>query len=191
MRALLLPLTVITAFFIMLFIYTKLAGPIPFSVNSITTTKTDIFSVTGDGEVAVSPDMAVVNLGVTTSSSTAKLVQEQLNSVINKVSSAVKRLGISEKDIQPTNFSINPNYDFREGSQKITGYSGSTNLTIKVRELDKINSVIDTGAQNGANQIGGISFEVSDKIKAEDEARKKAVEEAKRKAQNAAKTAGF
>ena len=53
---------VIVFFFLTLFVYTKLVGPIPFSVTSTTTTKTDTFSVTGEGKATASPDIASVGL---------------------------------------------------------------------------------------------------------------------------------
>ena len=90
---------IILFFFLSLFIYTKLVGPIPFSVTSVTTTKTDTFSVTGEGKVTVPPDVAVVNAGVTAQASTVKTAQAQLNTSINAVSDAIKKLGIDAKDI--------------------------------------------------------------------------------------------
>lgn len=60
-----------------------------------------------------------------------------------------------------------------------------------MREVDKINQVIDIATENGANQISGVSFDVDDKTGFESEARKKAVEEARKKAGEAAKIAGF
>ena len=180
-----------TTFFILLFSFTKIFGPIPFSVNSVTTAKSDAFNVTGEGKVSAAPDTALVMVGVSASGSTVKAAQDQLNTNINKVSEAVKKLGIEEKDIQTTNYNINPNYDFREADQKITGYSASTNLAIKVRIIDQANSVIDAATASGANQVGGISFDVSDRTKLENEAREKAVANAKSKAENAAKIAGF
>ena len=56
------PFFTIAFILIGLFLYTKIAGPIPFSVNSITTTKTDVFQVSGTGKVTVVPDTAKVNL---------------------------------------------------------------------------------------------------------------------------------
>ncbi len=188
---LILSISVILAFFIILFAYIKLAGPIPFSVNSVTTQKTDTFSVSGEGEVSVSPDLALVTVGVSASADTLKQAQDQMNQTINKVSDAVKKLGVEDRDIQTTNYNITPTYDFREGGQRITGYSGSTNLTIKVRNLDRVNSVIDASTSQGANQVGGVSFDIEDRTKAENQAREKAVEEAKSRAENAARIAGF
>ncbi len=189
-RILFLPVIGVTTFFILLFTFTKLFGPIPFSVNSVTTTKSSTFDVTGEGKVTATPDVALVTVGIQANGSTVKAAQDQINSTINKVSEAVKKLGIGSKDIKTTNYSINPSYDFTN-SQKITGYSASTNLSIKVRQLDKANSVIDSATSNGANQVGGISFDIDDKTKLENEARQKAVDEAKKKALEAAKISGF
>lgn len=181
----------IAVFFIALFAYTKLVGPIPFSVNSVITTKTDTFTATGEGKATAIPDIAVISVGVTAQGSTVKQVQEALNTKINAVTAAVKKIGVSDKDMQTTNYNISPNYDYQISMQRITGYQANTNLTIKVRDLDRANDVIDSSTAAGANQVGGVSFDVSDKTKAESEAREKAVTEAKEKAAQAAKIAGF
>lgn len=181
----------ILLFFVALFAYTKLVGPIPFSVTSVTTMKTDTFSATGEGKVTVSPDIAVVNAGVTAQAATAKAAQNQLNTAINAVSDAIKQLGVEAKDIQTSGYTIYPTQDYTDGRQRIMGYQATSNLTIKVRDMEKANSVIDAATAAGANQVGGVSFDVDDKTKAQNEAREKAVAEAKRKAEAAASIAGF
>ena len=181
----------IPVFFLSLFIYTKLTGPIPFSVNQTTTNKTDLFTVTGMGKVAVSPDIARITVGIQENGPTVKAAQDTMNTKINAVSDSIKKIGIDKKDIKTTNYSIQPNYDYANGKQNITGYSAQTNLEIIVRELEKANSVIDVATGAGANTVGGLTFDVEDKSKAENEARKLAVQEAKKKAEEASKTAGF
>lgn len=183
-------LVAILVFFVSLFAYTKFAGPIQLSVNSTTFAKSDAFSVTGEGKVTTVPDLAVINVGVTSQTTTVKAAKEQLDSRINAVAAAVKKLGVDARDIQTTNYSVSPQYDFREG-QRITGYQASANLTIKIRNLERANDVIDAAATAGANQIGGLSFEIADKTKVENEARQKAVAQARQKAEDAAKIAGF
>jgi uncharacterized protein len=185
------PLITILFFFLILFVYSKLAGPIPFSVNSVNTNKTDAFTVSGTGKSSAKPDMAVVTVGVSANATTVETAQEQMNGNINKVIEVIKKLGIKAEDIKTTNYSVNPITDFREGSQKINGYSANTNVSIKVRDTSKANSVVDAATGAGANQIGGVSFEVSDKTKAENETREMAVKEAKKKAEDAARIAGF
>lgn len=190
-QAIAVPVVIIASFFILLFVYTKFLGPISFSINSVSTQKSDSFNVTGEGTAAVSPDVAVISLGIQADGSTVKQAQDQINFVINKVSEAIKKLGIDEKDIKTTNYNINPQYDYKSSTQRISGYTASTNLQIKVRNVDKVNSVIDAATANGANQVGGVAFDVDDKSQAEAEARKEAVAEAKEKAEQAAKIAGF
>lgn len=185
------PLFWIFSFFLLLFAYTKLVGPLPFSVTSVTTQKTTAFDVTGEGKASAKPDIATITAGIQVQAQTVKAAQDQINNVINKVSAALKQVGIDSKDIQTSNYNISPTYDYTGATQKITGYSANTNLQIKVRNLDNVNSVIDTATANGANQISGLSFDIEDKTKVEDEARQKAVDEAKKKAQEAAKIAGF
>ncbi len=185
------PLVWLVGFFVLLFVYTKIVGPIPFSVNSVTTSKSTTFDVTGEGKVTTKPDMATLTAGITAQAQSVKAAQDQINSVINKVSDAVKKTGVDAKDIQTTNYNIYPNYDYTGSSQKITGYNAGTDIQIKVRNLDNVNNVIDAATVSGANQVSGLSFGVDDKTKAEDVARQKAVDEAKKKASQAAKIAGF
>jgi hypothetical protein len=168
-----------------------LVGPIPFSVNQTTTTKNDLFTVTGTGKISATPDIARVTVGIQESGPTVKTAQDKMNTVINTVSESIKNQGIDKKDIKTTNYSINPKYDYTDGKQKIVGYNASTNLEIIVRQLDKANSVIDTATAAGANTVGGLVFDVEDKVKAENEARKLAIDEAKKKADEASKIAGF
>lgn len=181
----------IVLFFILLFAYTKLAGPIPFSVNSVTTTKSDTFSVSGEGKVTMVPDIAVVSAGVTAQGATVTKVQQEINTKINAVNAAVKKLGIDEKDIKTSYYNISPTYDYSASTQRITGYQAHSNLTIKVRKIDTVNGVIDAATAQGANEVGGVRFDVDDKTKAENQAREQAVADAKAKAEAAAKAAGF
>lgn len=181
----------IVLFFILLFAYTKLAGPIPFSLNSVTTTKTDTFSVSGEGKVTMLPDIAIVVAGVTAQGASVTKVQQELNVKINAVSAAVKKLGVDEKDIKTSYYNISPTYDYSSSSQRITGYQANSNLTIKVRKIDTVNSVIDAATAAGANEVSDVHFDVDDKTKAENQAREQAVTDAKAKAETAARAAGF
>ena len=160
------PAAIITLFFFLLFAYTKLAGPLPFSVTGTTTTKSDTFNVTGVGKIVAIPDIASVTVGVQAQGATVKAVQENINRSINNVSDALKKLGIDEKDIRTTNYTIYPDYDYSTARQRIRGYTANTTVSVKVRDIDKTNDVIDTATQEGANEVGGVTFDVDDKTKA-------------------------
>lgn len=182
---------VIIFFFLAASVYSKLGNPLSFSVNSNVTNKTDTFTVTGEGTISVKPDIAYVSVGIQKNASTVKQVQTQINEVTNKIIAGLKSLGIDSKNIQTENYSINPNYDWSSGTQKITGYTANSQLKIKITDLDKINDVIDSSTTNGANQVNNITLDVENRDAAEETARKDAVAQATKKAETAARIAGF
>lgn len=188
-----LPPIAITTFFVVLFLYTKLAGSIPFSVTSTTTTKTDLFTVQGQGKVSAIPDMAQITLGITISRPTVTAAQDEANTIINKIGQDLKKLGIEDKNIKTINYNVNPDYDYSGTKPKITGYTVTTNLEVKTKKLEKINEVIDTATQDGANLVGGLdlTFDEEKQKELKSQARKEAVEEAKVKANELAQAAGI
>lgn len=106
--------------------------------------------------------------------------------------SALKKLGIEEKDIKTTGYNINPQSDYQSNPPKITGYQVSISYEITIRNIDKANEALVTVTNAGANLVGGVSFDLSDaaKAKAMDAARKDAVGEAKQSAESLAKASG-
>jgi len=194
------PIIVIVFFFAALFSYTKLAGPIPFDVNSVTTSKSDAFSVTGEGKVEAKPDSATVRLGVVARAGTEEAAKNALNTNINKVLESVKDLGVSEDKIKTENFNIYPEYgDLRplpanqpvSDKNQISGYNANTNISVIVDNADLANKIVDAGVVAGANQVGGVDFQVKDKTESLNKARQMAVADAKKKAEYAASIAGF
>ena len=187
--------TLLAILFIFLgfFIFTKLFGPIPFSVNSIQTTKNNLFQVQGTGKATAVPDTALLNLGVTKTASSVLYAQNQTNTAANKVISDLKKLGTPDKNIKTTNYSVNPNYDYTSGKQNITGYTVSQNLEVKVSPINIANRALDTATLDGANLVGGITFILNDNSQKEleNKARVDAVREAKEKAGSLAKAAGI
>lgn len=184
-------LIILVSFFVLLFLYTRLASPFPLVINSTTTAKTETFSVTGEGTVITKPDMARINVGVVAHGASVKDVQDQLNRAINAVISSIKGVGVAEKDIKTSSYALSPQYDYQGGTQRITGYQAQTDIRITIRALDKTNAVVDAATAAGANTIGGVTFDVDNKTQALNEARQEAVNEAKKKAQDAARVAGF
>lgn len=181
----------VVLFFVLLFAYTKLAGPIPFTVNNINTVKDAPFQVEGQGNASAAPDQTTISFGVTKSSSSVSDAQTQTNSTIKSILENLKDLSISDKDIRTTNYSVNPNYDFNAG-RRITGYTVTQNIEMKIKKIENTNKAIDSITAGGANLVGQIRFGFSDKSKAllEEKARKEAVDNAKQRAQSIAKVTG-
>lgn len=196
------PIILIILLFAGFFIYTKLAGPIPFFINSVNTTKTDLFTAQGQGEISGVPDTASLSLGVTENSLNIADAKDKVNLKVNKIITDLKNLGISEKDIKTTNYSLNPNYGANEivpmmypsrGGATITSYTVTQNIEVKIKQTDKINKTIDIITKDGANLVNGVNFTFSDEQldKLQNQARKEAVTIAKKKAQDLTNAAGI
>src|SRR5258707_14280840 len=148
-------------------------------------------SVTGEATMLVPPDLAEIGGGVTSEAKTAREASEANNAAMGKVLQALKGAGIEEKDVQTSRLSLQPqSAPNRSGPSAIAGYRASNRVTIRVRDVTKDASVIDTLVGAGANEIGGTNFVVSQASKPLDEAREQAVADARRKAQIYAKAAG-
>ena len=150
-----------------------------------------MISVTGEATVSVAPDQAQIDAGVTSDAKTAREASDANNAAMGKVLLALKGAGIAEKDYQTSRLSLQPQYaPNRAGPNPIVGYRASNRVTIRLRDVTKVASVIDTLVGAGANDIGGIGFTVSSASKLLDEAREQAIADARRKAEIYARAAG-
>lgn len=185
------PIATVIIFFALLFVFAKW-GP---SINFKTTSQSigEPMVVTADAKVAVTPDIAKVTLGIEESGSSLKTVQESVNKKTKTLVDQIKKLGISEKDIKTTAYNVYPESDYNSRPAKIVGYRVSTNYEVSVKDFDKVNDLLVIATGSGANQINGVSFEISDSLKEEklNEARAEASQKAKSKAQGLAKAANI
>ena len=153
-----------------------------------------MITVSGEGTVSVPPDLALVDGGVTSEAKTAREASDANNSAMAKVLSALKSVGIDDKDLQTSRLSLMPQYAQQTrpngGPNVITGYRASNRVTIRVRDVKKVAATIDTLVTSGANEVGGINFVVTKASELLDEARTQAVADARRKAELYAKAAG-
>lgn len=150
-------------------------------------------NLSGHGEVKAAPDMATVTLGVINRAATAKKALAANTQAMTAILKTLKDAGIAEKDIQTSNFSVQPSYEVSQTGEaaKINGYEVSNNVTVAVRKLDNLGQVLDAVIQQGSNQVNGVQFMLAEAEGKRDEARKLAYADAERKARLYAETAGF
>lgn len=153
-------------------------------------------NVSGEGQAAIVPDMAILSFSVVKQAETAAAALEANSKALSEVLAALKNDKIDDKDLQTSNFSIQPLYkqiEPKDGvyvAPEITGYQVSNGLTVRVRDLTKLGGIIDTSVKLGINQGGDISF-TNDKPDATvTEARKAAVANALEKAKTLAEATG-
>ena len=147
-------------------------------------------SIDGSGEVYASPDTAYINSGVTTQGATAREALDANTAAMAQLIDTLKAAGIDPKDIQTSGFSVQPNYVYTDARDsngytlppKIDGYNVYNNVTVRVRALSTLGTILDQSVSVGANTISGITFAVADPTRLYDEARKLAFADALRKA---------
>lgn len=155
-----------------------------------------VISVTAEGEAATAPDMAVVSMTVLREAETARQALDDTNAAMNAVLEAMKGEGIAERDLQTADFSIQPRWVYPEpkngvqANPSIVGYQVSNTLSVRVRDLAKLGTVLDTSVTLGVNQGGNIAFTNDNPDETIDAARKEAVARAIAKARVLAEAAG-
>jgi len=145
-------------------------------------TNPKIVKTTGTAEVKVTPDRAVIELGVERQSATAKEAKAAVAYTSRKILAALKALKIEDKDIQTAYLYLQPMIDYRKGV-RITNFTAGQSLSVTVRDLSKLDGVMDAVISAGANQIGGIEYQSSDMRKYRDQARDAAAKAAREKAE--------
>lgn len=154
-------------------------------------------TVSGEGEAAAAPDMAIVSLVVLQEKPTAREALTANNETMAKVLDAMKKAGIAERDLQTSGFNIDPRYVYPENKQgqspqapKIVGYAVSNSLSVRVRDLKKVGEILDQSVTLGVNQGGNLTFTNDKPETIVEEARKKAVANAIAKAKTLTAAAG-
>ena len=141
-------------------------------------------SVSGEGKIFVTPDIAQLSFGVATGrQKTAAAALATLETQITAAHDAVVKLGVDPKDIRTENFWLNPVYDWTQDKGQIfRGFEANQSLRVKVRDLDMVSAVLEAATVSGANQAGGIEFTVDEPEAKRAEARRKAIDQAEQKA---------
>ena len=143
-------------------------------------------TATGSATVTLTPDMATFSVGVNTQDTTVASAQDVNSATIQAVLDSLKNAGVAPEDLQTANYSIYPVYDYQTGKlgdqQTLTGYTVSNTVTVTVRKLDQLSTLLDAAVTAGANESYGITFSSTQSPAAYDQALQAAVQDAIRKA---------
>lgn len=157
------------------------------------TTAMNGISVSGRGEVVGTPDTLTVTIGISVAKPTVSEAVDVAAQRATDLIAALQGLGVAEEDIQTSNYSIYPEYDYRENqTPQITGYRVDNTLNVKIRDLDRAGEVLDaaTAAAGDEVRVNGVSFVLEDNDALLVAARAAAWEDAKAKAEQLAELAG-
>lgn len=176
-------------------------------------------SVSGEGKAYLKPDVAMISFGVTSEAVKSQDAVSKNNEKMNAVIAAIKGLGVQDKDIQTTLYNLTPLYNYPvypmkgsagstapardsvgvssvspvyvQGGRLLSGYSLEQQVSVKIRNFDNINAVLDQATAAGATNVGQLSFTVDDPEMAQSQAREEAIKNAKEKLDNIAKQSGL
>ncbi len=159
-------------------------------------------TVVGQGEVKAKPDVATTTVGVEVLNASIDDAMTEAKSRMAAVLAALKKLGIADKDIQTSNFSIsferNPSTSPAEtgsstpesSAQPVGFYRVSNMVQVTIRNMDLIGAVLEDSIAAGANNIWGVSFALDNTTGLEAQARESAVKDAKARAESLAQLTG-
>ena len=151
-----------------------------------------VIEVTGQAEILVEPDMALIRLGVREEAKTAGEASSAMTTALAAILAQLRAAGLEERDIATGRLRLDPLYDSGSSlrAPQVAGFAAEIGLTVTVRDLEALGAMLDAAIGSGANQIQGITFDISDRSDALDAARAAAVADGLRKAELYANAAG-
>ena len=147
-------------------------------------------TMSATGKVTAKPDTANISFSVVVQADTADAAQKQSDETMEKVLEFIKSNEVTEEDIKTSSYNLFPRYNFRvaeDDPTRIIGYTLNQRVTITVRDLDKVPSIVGGLTLAGANQIETVKFFIDDTDELKAQAREEAVRKAKEKAETLAK----
>lgn len=166
------------------------AEPVMISTNAIQPETT--LSISATAEVTAEPDVAYLTGGVVSEAVTAEAALRQNAVDMAGVYEALEAAGLERKDIQTSNFSLQPKYVYPKNAERqIVGYTVSNQVTVKVTDMDRVGELIDAMVSRGGNNFNGVRFAIQDPSELVNEARRKAMKDAMARAELYAEVAGY
>jgi uncharacterized protein YggE len=149
-------------------------------------------TVNGAGRALGTPDVVFLQLGTNVEHATVAAAREAAAQAMQAVLNSLRANGVEDRNIQTTQFSIQPQYDFAGSTRTLRGYRVMNVVTAKITAIDSVNRVIDGAAAAGGNAttIQSITFAIDDPTKLQSEARQEAMAQAKARAEELAVHAG-
>lgn len=179
-----------------------LAGELLYQFSALPQNQPHEITVSGEGKAYAKSDVATISFGAHTEAVKSQDAVSQNNKIMDAVISAIRGLGVAEKDIQTTLYSLQPLYNYGYpvpimapgtaggvssypvpvNRKTFNGYSLDQQISVKIRNFDNIDAILDKAAQAGANTIGQLSFTIDNIEKVQAQARAQAIMKAKEKA---------
>ena len=166
-------------------------------------------SVTGTAKTSSAPDVATFSFTVKETNKDTKEAQKVINKKVSKILDGLKSLDVNKKDIKTASYNIYPKYEWVQVKKKEevapdgtvyfpgnnqkrvqVGFDVSQNISVKLRDLEKVPEALTLFAENGVENLNGPNLVIDDPEKLKEETRLKAIKKAKAKAKRLASDLG-
>jgi uncharacterized protein len=158
--------------------------------NGIQPITNSLLKLEGNGSVSITPDLAVINVGIMTENSDVKIASKENAVRSNRVLDALKGLGLSDDDIETISYNIQPLYDYSDGKTLLKGYQVTNFFEVTIKNISLIGQIYDAAIAAGANITNHLDFRLSDEEYYYQQALELAIKNAQEKALKMAKQLG-
>ncbi|AJI84168.1 oxidative stress defense protein [Yersinia enterocolitica] len=133
----------------------------------------------GTASVDATPDIATIAIEVSVSAKDAADAKKQADTRVAQYFDFLRKSGIEKKDINAANIRTQPEYDYQKtGEAVLKGYRAVRQVQVTLRQLDKLNELLDGALKSGLNEIRAVELGVANPDTYREQARKKAIENA-------------
>ncbi|MBU4536481.1 SIMPL domain-containing protein [Patescibacteria group bacterium] len=167
-------------------------------------TPNNTISVTGEGEVSATPDIASFSFSVVEEAKTVEAAQTKASEKMNATLAFLKEAGVDESDIKTTGYNIYPRYEWwtkevaclaigcpePSRERQLVAYEVSQNISVKLKDIDKAGEILAGIGSLEVTNVSGLNFDIDNKDELQREARQEAIEKAQTKAKELAKDLG-
>jgi len=131
-----------------------------------------------DGKFEAAPDTAVLSLNISAQQDTAKAAEARAAAAVDRVRQVLRSNGIDPKQAQFSSYQLQPVYDWKDPKHRVLGYRATSNLSLKLRELNKAGELLEPLSSIEDTQNQSIAYTLEDieqaKARASEDALKKA-----------------
>lgn len=164
-------------------LFTALLAFAPFAHAQTPSPNPRVITVVGEAEIKVTPDEALLTLGVETLGKDLEATKKQNDTAIAKALESIVKNGVKREDVKTDFINIEPQYQETQGRRTLSGFLVRRTLAVIVRDFAKLSTVLTDALKAGVNVVYGLQFQTSKLLEYRQQARSLAVKAAKQKAE--------
>jgi hypothetical protein len=163
-------------------------GTLPLALQAAEVPEGPHVVTSGTSSVDATPDIATLAIEVSVSSKDAAQAKKQVDERVAQYFDFLQKNNIEKKDISAANLRTQPEYDYlKTGESVLKGYRAVRQVQVTLRQLDKLNELLDGALKSGLNEIRAVELGVAKPDVYREQARQKAIENATQQAASLAK----